>query len=442
MIKKAEKLLGFILGCLVIWLCFCLYRGDFQKTSVEEMPIYNEYKLTEKELELPSRYDPRETGDIPEVKDQGPFGTCWAVAASSALEASLLPQEKIIFSAEHLALQNAFAKAKDLGGDSMMTMAYLTGWQGPVLEEDDPYGDGVSGEDLAPVKHVQEIQMLGDKDYDSIKRAVYQYGAVQSSIYMDMENASSTSVYYNQLEHSYYYNGTGKANHDILIIGWDDVYSPERFNVETKKSGAFICQNSWGTEFGENGIFYISYEDVHIGVKGVVYTSIEEPDNYDHLYQTDLCGWVGQVGYGDGICWFSNVYRIDGEENLEAVGFYALDKNTQFQVYVAERQDEIQNFLLEDPVAAGKIENPGYYTVSFEQPVELEAAKEYIVAVKIDTPDTQYPVAMEYAANESTKTVDILDGEGYISHNGVNWTRTEIAHGANVCLKAYTSDRG
>ncbi len=427
--------------CLVAYLGFQLYSGSDATGSMEEILVYNEYELTKEDGALPARYDPRETGETPTVKNQGSLGTCWAVAASSALEAALLPQERIVFSAEHLVQQNSFSLEADYGGDSMMTMAYLAGWQGPVLEEDDPYGDGVSPEGLAPVKHVQEIQMLENKDYEAIKQAVYQYGAVQSSIYMDMENAFSASVYYNQLEHSYYYNGTEKANHDILIIGWDDVYSPERFNVETNRSGAFICQNSWGEDFGENGVFYISYEDVCIGGKSIVYTSIEEPDNYAHLYQTDECGWVGQVGYGDGSCWFANVYRINGEENLEAVGFYTVGEDTQFQVYVAEREGEIQNFLVELPVAEGKIENAGYYTIRLDEPVEAQAGKEYVIAVKIHTSGTEYPVAMEYAADESTKTVDILDGEGYISYNGVSWTRTEVAHGANICLKAYTSDR-
>ena len=86
-----------------------------------------------------------------------------------------------------------------------------------------------------------------------------------------MDTAFSSSVYYNQINHSYQYPGEKKANHDILIIGWDDAYPAEKFNYQTKQDGAFICQNSWGTEFGEDGIFYVSYEDGSIGKNTICY---------------------------------------------------------------------------------------------------------------------------------------------------------------------------
>ncbi len=54
-------------------------------------------------------------------------------------------------------------------------------WQGPVSEEDDPYGDSTSPDGLAPVCHVQEIRILPERNYDAVKRAVYLYGGVQTS---------------------------------------------------------------------------------------------------------------------------------------------------------------------------------------------------------------------------------------------------------------------
>ena len=45
-----------------------------------------------------------------------------------------------------------------------MSMAYLLAWQGPVLESQDPYGDGISPDGLDLCKHVQEIQVLPSKD--------------------------------------------------------------------------------------------------------------------------------------------------------------------------------------------------------------------------------------------------------------------------------------
>lgn len=441
MIKNIEQLLSLLLLCLCIKLGYDVYlQTDGEQSIGRENEVSTERILTEAKAELPSRYDSREAGRAPTIKNQGSLGTCWAITATSAMESSLLPAEQIVFSADHMSLQNSFSKGQDDGGDYTMVMAYLAGWQGPVLESEDPYGDGVSAEGLRPSRHVQEMQMIKDKDYDAIKQAVYSYGAVQSSVFMDLKNEFSTSVYYNQLENSYYYNGEETANHDILIIGWDDQYPAEKFNVNTARNGAFICQNSWGEGFGDNGVFYISYEDVNIGNNGIVYSKIEDTDNYDHIYQTDNCGWVGQLGYGDESSWFANVYRPNGEENLEAAGFYSVGKNSQYSIYVLEKQGDIPSMILEEPIAQGRLENPGYYTVPLDHAIEMSSDKEYILAVKIHTPDVKYPVATEYVADEATETVDISDGEGYISHNGVIWTRTETKHGGNVCLKAYTKN--
>ena len=65
-----------------------------------------------------------------------------------------------------------------------MAIAYLASWTGPVLEEDDPYGDGYSPEGLEAVVHLQEAQVLESKNYDNIKKSVFLYGGVQSSLYM------------------------------------------------------------------------------------------------------------------------------------------------------------------------------------------------------------------------------------------------------------------
>lgn len=439
MIKRTEIFLGVVLACLLVWLAYDIKTEIAQKATQEET-AYIEHGLESDEA-LPSQYDARLYGRKPSVKNQGELGTCWAVAATSALEAAFLPEQEMIFSADHISLQNYFSKGQNDGGDYTMVMAYLAGWQGPVMEADDPYGDGESRADLAPVMHVQEMQVIRDKEYEAIKRAVYNHGAVQTSIYMDLKNAFASSVYYNQLEYSYLYDGTETANHDVLIIGWDDYYSADRFNRDTAEDGAFICQNSWGSQFGEDGIFYVSYADVNIGSRAIAYTAMEGTDNFDNLYETDLCGWVGQLGYGDGKCFFSNVYTANGDETLEAIGFYAGGKDTRYTIYVIPEFEDTASFLKMMPAQSGRMAQGGYYTVRLQSPVELTAGQRYAVVVEIETPGALYPVATEYAADETTENADISDGEGYISHGGTIWTRTEEEHACNVCLKAYTNDR-
>ena len=396
-----------------------------------------ESDLYEETVTLPSAYDARQNGRSATIKNQGELGTCWAFAASSALEAALLPDEQLIFSPDHISLQNGYDKNQDEGGAYNMTMAYLTSWKGPVLEEEDPYGDGYSPDGLQPVKHVQEIQMVKDRDYEEIKRAVYLYGAVQSSLHMDMQGNRFSSIYYNELQYAYCYTGEENANHDILIIGWDDDYPAENFTYATQK-GAFICQNSWGDEFAEQGIFYVSYSDKLIGNNCTAITKIESANNYDNIYQSDLCGWIGQLGYDRDTCYFANVYESEANETVEAVGFYATDVNTSYEVYLMEAYEGSISMEGIRKVQSGKLKNAGFYTIDLKESIPIKEHQKFAVIVKITTPGSVCPVAAEYKADETMASVDVSDGEGYISPNGNNWVQTEEEYGCNICLKVYS----
>lgn len=72
-----------------------------------------------------------------------------------------------------------------------MSLAYLTAWQGPVLEKDDPY-DGELTKNLAPVKHVQEAQIIESKDLEKIKEAVL--NMVQSRLLFTVHCRMSIAV--------------------------------------------------------------------------------------------------------------------------------------------------------------------------------------------------------------------------------------------------------
>ena len=388
----------------------------------------------------PSYFNLYEEDCGPEVRKQGNQDTCWAFASVSGLESTLMPEEDIVFSANHMVQQNAFETAPEDGGEYTMSMAYLLSYQGPVTEAQDPYG-AVSREDLSPVKHVQEIQIVDSKNLEGIKEAVFLYGGVQSSIYNDLKNKDSDSPYYNRNTNSYCYIGTAKPNHDILIVGWDDDYPKENFTEELEENGAFLCLNSWGEEFGEDGLFYISYYDTNIGIHNVVYTGIENTNNYDHLYQTDQCGWVGQIGYGQDTAYGANVYRAGEKETLSAIGFYATGHGTSYELYLVHNFQTIDDLQSMEELASGTLGNAGYYTIRLDKPVELDDNESYAVVVALTTPGSDRPLAVEYQADRLTEAVDLSDGQGYISMNGRFWDDIEDAHACNLCLKAYTNDR-
>lgn len=400
-----------------------------------------------KGVRLPKAYDYREEGRAPQIGNQGSLGTCWAFASLTALSSSLLPGETAVFSVDHMSMHNNFLLAQDEGGEYTMSMAYLLGWQGPVWESEDPYGDGISPDGLKPRKHVQEIQILPPKDYEAIKEAVYLVGGVQSSLYTSMKDYQSESVYYNRETNSYCYVGSEKPNHDSVIVGWDDGYPKENFNMELEGDGAFICTNSWGEDFGEQGYFYVSYYDTNIGVNNIVYTEVDPVDNYSRMYQSDLCGWIGQIGYGEDEAWFANAFQTEKEERLMAAGFYATDRDTEYEIYVARHLpksggDSAEKALKSRILAAkGTLQYAGYYTVPLGEKILLEDGEKFAIIVKIMTPGTVHPVAIEYDAGDGIAQVDLTDGEGYLSYDGSIWENVEKTQNCNVCLKAYTRDK-
>ncbi len=390
---------------------------------------------------LLTAYDVRDDGRISTVKSQGKLGTCWALTAAAALEARLPADMRQELSADHLSLNNDFVIDQNEGGDYKMIMAYLSGWQGPVWEKDDPYGDGVTVDGLAPVLHVQEMQLLEGESREGFKQAVLDYGPVQTSLVMTRNMTDVDDQYYKQETAAFYDGEQRKNNHDVLILGWDDAFPKENFVVQPSADGAWICQNTWGTDFGDKGIFYVSYEDANIARGGLAYTRIEATDNYDYLYQWDDCGWQGRIGYGQSQCRMANIFTANGAEDLCAVGFYATQQDTAYTVYVVRHASDGASLENGQYLTSGTLERAGYYTVDLEEAVALDEGERFAVVVDIDSPGSRRPVAVELAKDDYTQKVSLAGKESYISSGSGKWENAQQKYSVNVCLKAYTTER-
>ena len=387
----------------------------------------------------PYKYDYRLDGKVPKIRNQGGNGSCWAFASLSALSTTMMPEKKYEFSVDNMCYHNGYSIDSDTGGEATMSMAYLTSWKGPVLESEDVTGDGKSPDGLKSVAHIQEIQIIDSKNYNEIKKYVFLYGGVQSSLYM-ADSTGKTSSSYNADTKSYCYVGTEKSNHDIVIVGWDDSYPADNFINKPENDGAFICLNSWGESFGDNGFFYVSYYDSNIGIHNVGYTGIESVDNYDNIYQCDELGWVGQIGFGRVSAYFANVYKAKGNEELKSVGFYATGENTEYEIYTVENFEDENSFSSKKLVSRGNFLHAGYYTVKLNETINMKENEKIAVVIFIKTPNSVHPIAVEYKS-ALTENANIYDGEGYISSNGKNWERVEYTQNCNLCLKLYTDDK-
>ena len=314
------------------------------------------------------------------------------------------------------------------GGNSLMSMAYLSRFSGPINEGDAP---------TALVrKHVQRVDYIPGTQYtfNEIKQAVMTYGAVETSMgWYDSAYKSSN--------HSYYYNGKSVVNHGVAIVGWDDNYSKSNFIKTPSNDGAFIIRNSWGNDWGEGGYFYMSYYDTYAGYNCWAFDDAQAPTNYSTIYQYDPLGWVGNMGSTkpSSTEWGANIFTATSSEPLQSVSFYASSINMTYKI------DIYSNVAAGKPTSgtladtqSGILSNVGYITIPLNQQVPLTTGALFSVVVKFVTPGYDYPLPVQYPlANYSSKAI-YYPGESFASDDGQSWDEISNSdYQCIACIKAF-----
>ncbi len=386
---------------------------------------------------LPVRYDLRALGRTTSARQQDACGACWVFASYAALEGALLPGEQWDFSENHVKNTFGFAGDPCIGGNQHKVLAYLARWAGPVTEADDPYVPtvGTSPAGLAVRKHLQNVLFLpnrtGPLDTAAIKQAVMNVGPVYCAMtwsYSQMNFATD----------AFYYSGSRIDNHAVAIVGWDDNFDASRFLRRPAGPGAWICKNSVGTYFGDNGYFYVSYYDSGFAYEVTVFCKPESTSNYSRNYQYDPLGDTGYIGSGSNTAFYSNVFTAEATEPVAAAAFYAASPNTSYTVRLYTDVGDTPTSGKLASSASGVTVTPGYFTVSIP-PVTVFEGSRFAVSVEVTTPTTVKPIPVEYYIYGYSHC-SANPGESWVSADGVSWRdmATVIRH-ANVCVKAFTS---
>lgn len=390
-----------------------------------------------KRLFYPVSYDLRALGRVTAVKDQGACGSCWAFATYGSLESWILGEkdETCDFSENNMKNCHRFNWTGCAGGNRDMSTAYLARWDGPINEADDPYHayEDACIPGLSEIKYLETVHFIPDRasstDNDNIKQAVMDDGTVYTGMYMD-------SYYYNATNYAYYFSGTEYSNHAVAIVGWDDNFDRTRFNYPYPAgNGAWIIKNSWGTGWGENGFFYISYYDSNIGRSNASFINAEEPDD-SVIYQYDPMGYVGDVGYGTSTAWAANVFTAASDRRLTSVASYAATVNTSYEVYIYDTfsAGSFSNLL---GSKSGTVTCPGYYVIDLDSSIRLTSGDDFAVVVKFTTPGYFWPIPIEYPISGYSDAAMANPGQSYVSSDGTSWTDiTSIWSNTNVCIKA------
>ena len=461
--KRAQRKTTSLLLCLLL-LALCLSGCDLSSlsrdttkdsarqggrtdTELQIIPVEEaarQQTVTQEEVQeasLPSFWDGRLLGRSPKMQNQGNLGTCWAFAALGALDANLLPEE-VHFSADHMAANNGYGIKIEEGGNAAIALAYLASWKGPVLEEDDPYGDGKTAPDAPARYHLQQAEYLSG-DITAIKEAIQRYGAVTASIYADdgILSTGKSTAYYDAGNAAYYYTGNNIPNHDVIIVGWDDHFDARKFTSTPPKDGAFICQNSWGSEFGDNGYFYISYYDTTVLTHVLCYERLDEIGVYREIYQYDLVSYSVQIGYQSSTAWGANVFTAQSDGELAAVSVFSVIPESKVEIFIKKisagsTEEEViaqlsVNEATETPNAKQTLPRAGYYTIDLPDAIPLKEGEMFAVIVKIHSDMSLSPLAAD--ASETPKEA----GKSFISGDGSRWLDAGSEYQCMVCIKAF-----
>ncbi len=392
-----------------------------------------------------SKYDIRSKNKVTPVRNQGQCSSCWTFGTYGSLESFLMPSEPWDFSEQHLNANHGFDNPECEGGNAKKATAYLARWDGPVRESDVPYPYSLSSPNgYSIAKHIQKVIFLpersGKLDNDTIKYFVTNYGAVNFAYF-------HSGYHYNENTYSYYYNystrdpGSDKTKgwHSVVIVGWNDNYSKYNFNITPPGNGAFIVKNSWGTNWGQKGYFYISYYDKSMK-DFVSFNNAEATNNYKRNYQYDPLGWTMSYGYGNTTAWCANIFTAVDNNTLRAVSFYTTDKDVNYTIYIYKgcQAGKPRSGTLAAQ-KTGSRSYPGYYTVKLGSSVSLKEGQRFSIVIKFKNSSYNYPVAVEKPVSNNSSQAAANTGESFVSHYGNSWY--DIARqysNTNVCIKAFT----
>ncbi len=413
---------------------------------------------------------------ITAIKDQNPYGTCWAHAAMASAEADLwkkgLADSTIDLSEWQLAYfffhtvedplggtagdsvtvvtDSSVEDYLDRGGNQQLATYRLATWQGVTQEADAPYSTVYNDrtktldDSLAygkDVYHLENAYWVSMKDRDVVKQLIMQYGACAASYYHASAYYNSTSQWYRS-EPLAEYKPTGTTtNHAITIVGWDDNYSKDNFGTYKPSSdGAWLCKNSWGEDWSKDGLFYISYEDAPNLNGTATFFDYGAGDNYDYNYQYDGGVYNGWYPYYASNA--ANVYTANSAETLKAVGFYTEDVQytCTIKIYKNCTGTPVSGTLVSTQTATEPY--AGFHTVALDTPVDLNAGETYSVVVSQTTANGSPLVLVDKSFSWSwlTGVSSAKAGQSFINYLGNSWTDVS-AEGYNCRIKAYTDKR-
>ncbi|WP_407416360.1 C1 family peptidase [Methanobrevibacter sp.] len=371
---------------------------------------------------LPKRFDLRDWGWVSPVKNQGSMGACWAFGVTAALESSLIRFTNITYDFSENNLQNTMLKYSkygeeifDEGGNVILAANYYSSWLGVSPTEFDTYDElGKISPLIATPQdlHMKDMLFISERknstDNNGIKEAILKYGGIAVNYFHDNQ-------YLNTTTYGYYNNKNITMNHVVCAVGWDDDYPASYFPTTAPGNGAFIIKNSWGTEFGDDGYFYISYYDVSFCT---VFESmgfiLKNTEDYDKLYQHEI-----STNYKTkNSTYFMNKYVAKENELIAAVG--TIFNNNPYEISIFINGENVYN-------QSGISDYYGYSTINLNKCIPIKMGDEFSVMIKSNS------------MYMSTIRGHVEPNVTFVSDDGNNWTDLS-ENNESAIIKVYTKN--
>ncbi|MEE8417868.1 MAG: C1 family peptidase [candidate division Zixibacteria bacterium] len=194
-------------------------------------------------------FDWRIMGGVTPVKDQGACGSCWDFAATGAFESAIVIADGIEWDLSEQQVLSCNTGGSSCDGGWMEDAYDVFMGYGAVEESCMPY----EADDTVPCTQEDCVPIAYQISFEDIPNNI---NAIKNALLSGP--VSTTFMVYSDFHYDcYWHETTDELNHAVAIVGWDDDMCDGL--------GAWIIKNSWSTDWGDDGYFYMPYNSCGIG---------------------------------------------------------------------------------------------------------------------------------------------------------------------------------